>query len=257
MEISFELIGLLFAVAVVAGTIDTLAGGGGLITIPALMLSGMSPINALGTNKLQGCLGTGTATVLLLRKSKIRLRHIRPLVIGAFLGSALGTVAVHFVNQKYLTLAVPLVLTFIAVYFILYKPGKAANLGTKVSGKTFTYAVVPGIGFYDGMFGPGTGSFFTLANVMLRRAKLIAATATAKPLNFATNFSSLIVFTLYDNVVWQVGLVMMVGQFIGAWTGVHFLYKIDPNKLRLLVVTVCLVMLGKYLHSTGWITFAL
>lgn len=66
-------------------------------------------------------------------------------------------------------------------------------------------------------------------------------------------FSSLIVFTLYGNVVWQVGLVMMVGQFIGAWTGVHFLYKIDPNKLRLLVVVMCVVMLGKYLESSGWI----
>jgi uncharacterized membrane protein YfcA len=254
MEFSLELIGLLFAVAILAGVIDTLAGGGGLITIPALMLSGMSPINALGTNKLQGCLGTGTATVLLLRKSKIRWRHIRPLVLGAFLGSALGTVAVHFVNQKYLTLAIPLVLTFIAVYFMFYKPGKAANRGTRVSGRAFTYAVIPGIGFYDGMFGPGTGSFFTLSSVMLRRAKLIAATATAKPLNFATNFSSLIVFTIYGNVVGPVGLVMMLGQFIGAWAGVHFLYKIDPNKLRLLVVTMCIVMLGKYLESSGGIS---
>ena len=253
MEFSFELIALLFAVAVIAGTIDTLAGGGGLITIPALMLSGMPPINALGTNKLQGCAGTGTATLLLLKKSRIKLRHIRPLILAAFLGSVAGTVAVHFVDQQYLTLAVPIVLTFIAGYFILYKPSRAIHLGKKIGSRKFKYAVIPGIGFYDGMFGPGTGSFFTLASVLCRRAKLVAATAVAKPLNFATNLSSLIVFAAYGNVVWHVGLVMMLGQFIGAWVGIHFLYRINPNKLRLLVVIVCIVMLARYLYSSGWI----
>ena len=145
-------------------------------------------------------------------------------------------------------------LTFIAGCFILYKPSCAIHLGKKISGKKFKYAVIPGIGFYDGMFGPGTGSFFTLGSVLCRRAKLVAATAVAKPLNFATNLSSLIVFAVYGNVVWHVGLVMMLGQFIGAWVGIHFLYRIDPNKLRLLVVFVCIVMLARYVYSSDWIT---
>ena len=248
-----EIILILFGVSIFAGVIDTMAGGGGLITIPALMLSGLSPINALGTNKLQGCIGTGTATFLLLKKSKIKFRHIRPLVIGAFVGATIGTVAVHFVSQDYLTLVIPSVLVFIAGYFLLYNPNRSSNPGIKVGGKKFTYGIIPCIGFYDGMFGPGTGSFFTLASVMFRKAQLVVATATAKPLNFATNLSSLIVFAIYGNVIWHVGLIMMFGQSLGAWVGIHFLYRVKPNKIRILVVITCLIMLVKYLESTEWI----
>ncbi|WP_416768269.1 TSUP family transporter [Sulfurimonas sp. ST-25] len=240
----------LFAASIVAGTMDTMVGGGGLITLPSLMLTGLSPINALGTNKLQGCVGTGVATFLLFKKSKIRWRHIRPLFIAAFVGSVIGTVVVQFISQHSLSLVIPVVLVLIIGYFPLYNPSKTANFSIKVSAKKFTWLVVPGIGFYDGMFGPGTGSFFSFANVLLRRAKLVAATATAKPLNFATNVSSLLVFILFGNVVWHVGLVMMLGQAIGAWLGVHLLYKINPQYLRSFVIAVCLLMLGKYIAST-------
>ena len=253
MELSIEIVALLFCVAIFAGTIDTMAGGGGLITVPALMLSGLPPISALGTNKLQGCLGTGTATYILLKKSKIKWRYIRPLVITAFLGSVAGTVAVQYINQDHLALVIPFVLVSIAVYFLAYNPAKKLKLGVKVRARTFTYAIVPVVGFYDGMFGPATGSFFTLANIAFRKAKLIIATATAKPLNFATNISSFMVFAIYGNVVWHVGLIMMLGQFIGAHLGVYFLFKINPNHLRKLVVLVCIAMLIKYLHSSGWI----
>ncbi|MHC3994751.1 TSUP family transporter [Thiomicrolovo sp. ZZH C-3] len=250
METSIEMLMFLFAASVVAGTMDTMIGGGGLITLPSLLLTGLSPINALGTNKLQGCVGTGTATFLLLRKSKIRWRHIRPLFIAAFVGSFIGTVAVQFMSQHSLSLVIPVVLVLIIGYFLLYNPSRASNFSIKMGAKKFTWLVVPGIGFYDGMFGPGTGSFFSFANVLLRRAKLVAATATAKPLNFATNVSSLLVFILFGNVVWHVGLVMMLGQAIGAWLGVHLLYKINPQYLRAFVIVVCLLMLAKYIASS-------
>ncbi len=249
MEVSIEIIVLLFFVAMAAGTIDIMAGGGGLITIPALMLSGIPPISALGTNKLQGCLGTATATYILLKKSKIKWRYIKPLVFTAFIGSVVGTVVVQYVNQSYLAFVIPLVVALIAVYFIFYNPEKKSNIGVKLSAKKFTYGVIPSIGFYDGMFGPATGSFFTLANVAFRKATLIGATATAKPLNCATNVSSLIIFAIYGNVIWHIGAAMMLGQFIGAHLGIYFLYKINPNHLRKLVVAVCIIMLIKYLVS--------
>jgi len=252
MEISIELLLFLFAASVLAGTMDTMVGGGGLITLPSLMLTGISPINALGTNKLQGCIGTGTATFLLLKKSKIRWRHIRPLFIAAFVGSAVGTVAVQFVSQKYLSVVIPVVLVLIIGYFLFYNPHSSTNLSLRVGARKFTYLVVPGIGFYDGMFGPGTGSFFVFSNVLLRRAKLVFATATAKPLNFATNVSSLLVFILFGHVIWHVGLVMMLGQAIGAWLGVHFLYRVNPQYLRAFVIVVCLIMLARYLESVAF-----
>jgi len=251
MDISIDLLLFLFAASVVAGTMDTMVGGGGLITLPSLMLTGLSPINALGTNKLQGSVGTATATFLLLRKSKIRWRHIKPLFIAAFAGSVIGTVAVQFINQQALSVIIPVVLVLIIVYFLFYNPGRTKNFSFKVGAGKFTYLVVPGIGFYDGMFGPGTGSFFTFANVLLRRAKLVAATATAKPLNFATNVASLLVFILFGHVVWHVGLVMMLGQALGARLGVHLLYRVNPQYLRLFVITVCLLMLARYAASAG------
>lgn len=251
MELSIDMLFFLFAASVVAGTMDTMVGGGGLITLPSLMLTGMSPINALGTNKLQGCIGTGTATFLLLRQSKIRWRHVRPLFVAAFVGSVIGTVAVQFVSQKSLSVVIPIVLVLIIGYFLFYNPRGSSNLSIKVGARKFTCLVVPGIGFYDGMFGPGTGSFFTFSNVLLRRAKLVFATATAKPLNFATNVASLTVFILFGHVIWHVGIVMMLGQLIGARLGVHLLYRVNPQYLRVFVIIVCLIMLVRYIESVG------
>ena len=256
MEITIEIIAFLFVVAIIASTMDTLAGGGGLITIPALMLAGIPPVFALGTNKLQSCVGTGTASLILLRKSKIHWRDIKLLALAAFVGSVIGTLVVQYINPEFLVFVVPIVLLIIAIYFLLYRPSSQefSNEG-RGNKKIFGLLAVPSIGFYDGMFGPGTGSFFALAGVSLRKFPLVVATATAKPLNFATNVSSLIVFAIYGKVLWQVGLIMMLGQFIGASLGVKLLYKINPNHLRKLVVVACLAMLAKYVESSGWLSF--
>jgi hypothetical protein len=112
--------------------------------------------------------------------------------------------------------------------------------------------IVPSIGWYDGMFGPGTGSFFALAGVSLRGHGLIDATAVAKTLNFSTNIASLMVFLLAGKVVWLLGILMMIGQFAGAWGGSHCLFRIQPKYLRLIVVAMCLGMLTKYVFSRGW-----
>ena len=106
--------------------------------------------------------------------------------------------------------------------------------------------MVPAIGWYDGMFGPGTGSFFALAGVALRGQGMVDSTATAKTLNFATNISSLIVFLLAGKVAWLIGLLMMLGQVMGAWAGSHILLKIHPRYLRILVVLMCSGMLIRY-----------
>jgi uncharacterized membrane protein YfcA len=102
------------------------------------------------------------------------------------------------------------------------------------------------------MFGPGTGSFFALAGVSLRGHGLIDATAVAKTLNFSTNIASLMVFLLAGKVVWLLGILMMIGQFAGAWGGSHCLFRIHPKYLRLIVVAMCLGMLTKYVFSRGW-----
>jgi uncharacterized membrane protein YfcA len=250
---SIELLLILFLVAVVAGCIDTLAGGGGLISIPALILSGIPPLAALGTNKLQGSMGTATASYMMLKNKKINWNSIKLLMLTAFIGALLGTTAVQFINTQVLTFVIPLVLLFIAIYFLISPKPTETQGEPKLSEAKYKCMVVPFIGFYDGMFGPGTGSFFAMSGVICRGYNLITSTANAKPLNFATNVASLIIFLLSGHIVWVIGILMMLGQIIGAWLGSHFLFKINPAYLRGIVVLMCTVMLIKYADSMGWI----
>lgn len=246
MDFSFEILALLFLVAVCAGLLDTLAGGGGLITIPALVLAGVSPLVALGTNKLQGCVGTATSSFLLLKRKKIYWEELRWLMLAAFLGSVVGTIVIQFVDTAVLSFMIPCVLVIIAVYFIASPYLKFDTTRPRISESAYKKVVMPVIGAYDGMFGPGTGSFFALAGVSLRGLELIKATAIAKPLNFATNLASLAVFLIAGQVYWTAGFVMMIGQALGAWIGSHYLYKVNPALLRLIIVTVCLLMMGRH-----------
>ena len=249
MDFAVETLLFLFFAAAVAGFMDTLAGGGGLITIPALVVSGVPPLAALGTNKLQSSFGSGTSSFLLFKRKKIHWQELRPMMIAAFLGSVLGTVIVQFIDAKVLGFMIPLVLIIIAAYFITAPYLKLESTEPRMSAGLYRKTAVPAIGVYDGMFGPGTGSFLAVAGVSLRGLELINATAIAKPLNFATNIASLIVFIFAGQIMWLAGFTMIIGQILGAWMGSHYLFKVNPKVLRILIVTICLIMLGQYWYK--------
>lgn len=243
---SIDLLVILFIVAIIAGFIDTLAGGGGLITMPALLISGVPPLAALGTNKLQGSVGTATSTYMMLKHKRIQWHKVKFLMLFAFIGSALGSIAVQFVNVEVLSFIIPFVLLLIAVYFAISPTPKDERSKPRLSKTKYRTIIVPTIGWYDGMFGPGTGSFFSLAGASLRGYNLVNSTAIAKALNFSTNIAALFVFIIAGKFVLILGLVMMFGQMIGAWLGSHCLFKIKPIYLRVLVICMCLGMLSKY-----------
>ncbi|WP_028584906.1 TSUP family transporter [Desulfogranum mediterraneum] len=253
-QLSTELLSFLFVTAFVAGFLDTLAGGGGLISLPALILSGIPPLSALGTNKLQGSMGTATATYVMLSNKRVRWSEVKQLMLSAFVGSLLGTIAVQFMNPEILNFVVPTVLVVISIYFLLAPQPKIDGGRSRISSAVYQKTVVPLIGWYDGMFGPGTGSFFAFSGVSLRGQGLIEATAVAKTLNFSTNFASLAIFLIAGKVAWLAGMVMILGQFAGAWLGSHCLFKIDHKILRLIVVAMCLLMLLRYTFSMGWLS---
>lgn len=250
---TYEVLIMLFAVAVFAGFIDTLAGGGGLITIPALILTGIPPLLALGTNKFQAFIGSGTASLMMIRKKKVTFQEVKYLMLMAFIGSAIGTVCVQFIDVEFLNFVIPLVLLLIGVYFIFMPKARELDSKPKISEKTYRYTAVPFIGFYDGMFGPGTGSFLSLSAISLRGMELIKATATAKTMNFATNLGSVCIFLMYGQVIFAVGILMMIGQVIGAYFASHFLLKINPLHLRIVVILMCFLMLVKYSFQMGWL----
>jgi uncharacterized membrane protein YfcA len=237
---------MLFFVALFAGCLDTLAGGGGLIVLPALILAGVPPLQALGTNKLQGTMGTAMASFIMLRHRRVEWSSVKYLMLLAFFGAACGSIAVQFIDTTFLNFIIPIVLLSIGIYFLL--AGRILNNITpaRISISVYRFAIVPLLGVYDGLFGPGTGSFFALSGVALQGKKLLEATAIAKTLNFSTNIAALLVFILAGKVIWTIGLVMMIGQAIGAWFGSHLLLSINPQYLRILIVLSCFAMLVKY-----------
>ena len=165
---SVEILTFLFVVGIIAGFLDTLVGGGGLLAVPALLLSGIPPIYVLGTNKFQGSMGTGIATFLLFRKKKLDWQKVKKLMITSFIGSVIGGIIVQFVDTEVLSFVIPIVLIVIAIYFIVSPKPKAMSSSSK-SDKRFESYAIPSVGFYDGMFGPGAGSFFVMTGVMLKK----------------------------------------------------------------------------------------
>lgn len=237
-EVSLQLLLLLALAAFVAGMVDAIAGGGGLITVPALLLAGADPVTALATNKLQGTFGAATAAVAYGRAGHVRLGEQAGMAAIAALGGAAGALVAHLVPADILRLIMPVVLIGIALFFAL-KPGLTdADRTQRMTPAVFAFTAVPLIAAYDGFFGPGTGSFYMLAFVMLAGFGVLKATAHTKLLNFASNLGSLVVFVVAGAVWWKVGLVMAVAQIAGAALGARLAMRVGARLIRpLLVIT--------------------
>jgi uncharacterized membrane protein YfcA len=242
MDFSIELLGLLFIVAIMAGFIDAIAGGGGLLTIPALLFTGMSPVQAIATNKLQACFGSFTATRYFIKQNLVSPRKELWGILAASIGAVLGAIAIQLFDSRLLITLLPFALILIAVYLVLAKNFGKPSDEPKLNENKFNASFITGIGFYDGFFGPGTGTFFTLSYCKMRAMDLIQATAHAKLMNFTTNIISLFIFILSDQILWQVGLAMALGQIIGARIGAATAIKQGTDFIRYMTVAVCIVM---------------
>ena len=237
-DIALHVLILLFLAAFLAGFIDSIAGGGGMITIPAMLLAGIPPLETLGTNKLQSLFGSGSATLAYARAGHVQLREQLPMAAVAALGSVFGAVLATVVPGDVLKAIMPFLLVAIAAYF-----GLKPNIGDvdrhrRMSVFLFTVTIVPLIGFYDGVFGPGTGSFFMLAFITLAGFGVLKATAHTKLLNFGSNLGAFAVFVFYGVILWKVGLVMGAGQFLGAQAGSRVAMKVGVKVIKpLLIIT--------------------
>lgn len=237
-EVADHLALILIGAAFLAGLVDSIAGGGGLITVPALLLAGASPVQALATNKLQGTFGAATATLAYARAGQVRLADQLWMAGLSGLGGAGGAMVAHLIPVEVLRVIMPAVLIGIAAYFAL-KPGLTDDArAQRISPLIFGLTIVPLLGAYDGLFGPGTGSFFMMAFVMLAGFGVLKATAHTKLLNFASNLGSLLVFATSGATWWAVGLGMAVGQVAGAAIGARIAVRVGARVIKpLLVVT--------------------
>lgn len=240
----------LFFIALLAGFIDAIAGGGGLLTIPALMAAGMPPAQALATNKLQACGGSVSASLYFIRRKVVNLGDQKLNILMTFIGSMSGALLVQRVQSDVLRQILPLLVIGIGLYFLLMpKPGED-DRQRRLHGLPFALVAGGCVGFYDGFFGPGAGSFYALAFVTLAGYNLAKSTAHAKLLNATSNLGGLLLFILGGKVIWATGFVMMAGQFLGARMGSRLVLSKGQALIRPMIVIVSAVMSTKLLYDS-------
>lgn len=233
-----DLIAALVAAAFVAGFIDAIAGGGGLIVVPALMLAGQSPAEALATNKVQAGFGTLAAVASYARKGLVRPRTQALPALIAFAAGALGAVAVTVLPVAALRMALPVVLIGLALFFALRKGLDDTDRTARMTPALFMLTLVPAVGFYDGLLGPGAGAFYMIGFVTLAGYGLLRATAHTKVLNLASNLGALAGFAASGQPAWALGLVMGLAALAGAALGARAAMAAGARLIRpLLVVT--------------------
>ncbi len=246
MEFEFYYYIIFLLAGFLAGFVDSIAGGGGIITVPVLMASGMPPHVALATNKLQSTFGSFTASANFIKEGLISFKDVYLGVVFTFIGAVIGTKMILLLDAQILNKIIPFMLILIFLY-TLFNP-KFGKIDKKSRFSKPVFFLIFGIliGFYDGFFGPGTGTFWTIALVTLLGLNLKKATATTKIMNFTSNIVSFGVFLLSGNVLFFIGVLMGCGQIVGAFVGSTMVVKKDVAFIRgffLFVVGVTILKL--------------
>jgi uncharacterized membrane protein YfcA len=229
--------------AVFAGWIDAVAGGGGLLQLPALLvaLPGVEPVQALGTNKVSSVFGTAAATATYARKAPPDVRTALPMAVAAFGGSALGALtASHLPAQAFR----PIIVVLLAAVWLwtLLSPQMGQSQELRWNGRRRHYVVATAaglaIGFYDGILGPGTGSFLLIVLVAGLGYSFLNASSTAKVVNLGTNIAAIIVFGLTGSILWLLGLIMGLCNVVGAVIGARMAIRRGSGFVRVVFLTV-------------------
>lgn len=237
----------LAGVGFLAGFVDAVAGGGGMLSVPALLSVGMPPVAALATNKMQSVIGTAMAVITYWRRGYVELKSLLPSLLLAFAGGSTGALVVSRVDTSLLNIAVPIALIGIALYFLFSPKLSDADRTSRLSFNKFVPVMAFIVGFYDGVFGPGTGSFFSIGFVLLFGLGMTRATGNTKALNLMSNAAALVVFIPMGQVVWPVALVMAVGQIAGGYIGARTGIRYGAKVIRPLIVVVSIAMAIKLL----------
>ncbi len=240
--VSPELAALLFGVALAAGCIDTIAGGGGLLSIPALLWTGLSPVEALATNKAQAIFGSGLSTLGFARRGLMNRQGLILAGTCNFLGALLGAWSIQNLAPELPAGMIPALLIAVAIYFWRLTPIPEPGATPRLGALSFALTLALGVGFYDGFLGPGTGTFLALGYVALRGYELRQAIAHSKALNFTSNLAALLCFLPSGQIYWPLALLMATGQMIGAWIGTHLVIRHGAPLIRPALVFISLLL---------------
>jgi uncharacterized membrane protein YfcA len=241
---------VLFVTALLAGLVDAVAGGGGLITAPVLLAMGIPPQMMLGTNKLQSTFGSFTATRHYAKMGVVDIKDVIPGILATACGAAVGTWTVQQLNSEFLAKLIPVLLIVIAIHLLVSRRFGHVEKHPRMPHLLFYLVFGLGLGFYDGFFGPGVGSFWAMAFVLLLGMDLMKATGHTKVMNFTSNVVSLCVFILGGNVLYSIGLTMAVGQIIGSRLGAGLAVRRGVTFIRPVFLSVVLLLAGKLIYSS-------
>ena len=243
---------LLCAVALAAGFIDAIAGGGGMLTVPALLTAGLPPHLTLGTNKLAASFGSLTASVTYFRKKLFNPRFWAASILATAIGALVGTLVVDYLSIEFLNKLLPVVIILVACYSLFGSLSTTEhNELPKLDGKTKVKQWLQGLGlgFFDGLAGPGTGTFWTASNSLLYKMSLLLNCGLARSMNFVSNFISLITFVALGHVNFLLGITMGFFLMLGAWLGAHSAIKFGGKMIRPVFNTVVIVLALKLIYE--------
>lgn len=244
----------LCSVGFIAGLIDAIAGGGGMLTIPTLLASGLPPHVALGTNKLAASFGSLTASITFYKKKLFNPSYWKISLITTAIGAVVGTFAVSFVSTDLLNKILPIVIIITAIYTLLAKsivsskmelPEKSSSIITKQASQGLV------LGFYDGVAGPGTGAFWTASSSALYKINILLSCGLARSTNFVSNFCSLLTFVYLGYVNLLLGISMGLFIMLGAWIGAHFAIKFGSKFIKPVFITL-VIFISLNLAIKAW-----
>ncbi|WP_295840109.1 TSUP family transporter [uncultured Microbacterium sp.] len=256
LPVSVGALVLLLVAAGVAGWVDAVVGGGGLIQLPALVIAVPKDVATpfiLGTNKLSSFFGTLSASWVYLRKIKVQLVLLAPLVVGAFAGSAVGAALSRFVPREVLTPVVLVAVVAVGLYTLL-KPKMGLHheprhdRPTAIAWRAGAIGLL--VGFYDGILGPGTGSFFVILIVGVLGYGFLQASVNAKIANLTTNLAALAVYGVHGEIILVLGLAMAALNITGGFIGAHMATRRGSGFVRV----VFLVTLSLLIVKLAWDT---
>ena len=243
-------VALLVVAAAAAGWVDAVVGGGGLVLIPAMLIAqpGLPIATALGTNKLAAVFGTASAAWRYVRHVRIDLRRLIPVFVAALVFSALGATVAVVLPTEIFTPIVLVMLVGVGL-FVALNPGFGTDASTGPRSRVSTIAglVLAGVvvAFYDGVMGPGTGTFLIISLTALVGTSFLESSAMAKVINTGTNLGALTVFGLQGNVLWLLGLGLAIANVVGAQIGSHMAIGRGSSFVRWVLLAVVVVMVGK------------
>jgi uncharacterized membrane protein YfcA len=240
---------VLFITGLVAGFVDSIAGGGGLITLPVFFSFGLPPQTALGTNKFQSMFGCASASWHYAQSGFVKPAECVTGILFTLIGAAVGTLVVQKLDPAFLKQLVPILLLAIAAWIILRPKLGAEDIHPRMPAAAFYPLAGFGLGFYDGFIGPGVGTFWTMAFMLGLGFNLTKATGYTKVMNLASNVTSFGFFAVAGQVAYGAGLAMALGQLLGARLGSRMVVQRGVKFVRPIFLTMVFALIARLLWS--------